>query len=72
MSKQIIINPNCYSPFYTAESIEEILCLGTLIAIGELTPDANMIQVKKYFDNLKEGCDSCQYSSKCMACIMND
>ena len=56
-----------------AESIEDVLCLATLIANGELPPNASIKDSKDFFTNeTKEDCDNCPFKLTCLACIINE
>ena len=56
----------------TAESIEDILCLSTLIANGELPPNAELNDSRDFFVNeVKEDCQNCPFKLTCLACIIN-
>jgi len=56
-----------------AESIEDILCLSTLIANGELLPNANLDQSKEFYVNeTGENCNKCPFKLTCLACIINE
>jgi hypothetical protein len=52
------------------ESLEDMFCLATLIATGELSPDSNIGQVRKYYRKI-ETCDNCPYVKKCLAVQIN-
>lgn len=56
-----------------AESIEEILCLSTLIANGELPPVAGIHESRNFFvEEVKEDCGNCPFMLTCLACIINE
>lgn len=56
-----------------AESIEDILCLSTLIASGELPPSATLDQSKEFYVNeTGENCNKCPFKLTCLACIINE
>jgi hypothetical protein len=56
-----------------AESIEDILCLATLIANGELPPVAGIHESRKFFvEEVKEDCGNCPFMLTCLACIINE
>lgn len=56
-----------------ALDIEDILCLSTLIANGELAPDATLDQSRNFFANkAEENCGNCPFNLTCLACIINE
>ena len=56
-----------------AESIEDVLCLSTLIANGELPPNGTLSESRHYFKTeVKEDCGNCPYMLTCLACIINE
>lgn len=56
-----------------AGSIEDILCLSTLIANGELLPNATLDQSQEFFENeVEEDCGNCPFMLTCLACIINE
>jgi hypothetical protein len=57
------------SIFNKAESIEDILCFSTLFANGKSN---SLESSKKYFLELADGCDSCQFINKCLAIRINE
>ncbi len=62
-----------YPRIEKAESIEDILCLSTLIANGELLPNATLDQSREFFVNeVKEDCSNCPFMLTCLACIINE
>jgi len=57
----------------TATNIEDILCLSTLIASGELPPDATLDDSAEFFENeIREDCGNCPFMLVCLACIINE
>lgn len=62
-----------YPKIEGAECMEDILCLSTLIANGELPPNGNLVESQRYFKNeVKEDCDNCPFMLTCLACIINE
>lgn len=58
--------------FEKVSYIEEILCLATLIANGELPPNASIEDSRDFFANeTKEDCDNCPFKLTCLAIISN-
>ena len=58
-----------------AKSIEEILCLSTLITGGILPVDSSIKDSKDYFDLLPlpgGDCSACSLNQKCLACLINE
>lgn len=56
-----------------ANSIEEILCLSTLVANGELPPNATIgDSINFYEKETGEDCDKCPFCATCLACIINE
>lgn len=56
-----------------AESIEDILCLATLIANGELLPNATLDQSQEFYvKETGEDCSICPFNLTCLACIINE
>lgn len=56
-----------------AGCIEDILCLSTLIANGELSPNETLVDSQSFFKNeVKEDCSNCPFKLTCLACIINE
>ena len=57
-----------------AKSIEEILCLSTLIIGGILPVDSSVKDSQDYFDLLSwpGDCSACPLNQKCLACLINE
>ena len=51
--------------------IEEVLCLATLIAAGNLPPTATLEHATEFYQNAS-WCDWCPNHKKCLACIINE
>ena len=54
-------------------NVEGLLCLATLVAVGEIgqcatLPDATIY----YMTKVDENCGNCPYNDKCLACIINE
>lgn len=65
----IITHPKIES----AESIEDVLCLATLVANGELSPVATIRESRNFFvEEVKEDCGNCPFMLTCLACIINE
>jgi len=60
-----------FSQLKQADSIEEILCLATLIATKEFNDRCN-VQDAKMFYKILEGCENCKHNKLCLACIINE
>lgn len=57
----------------TATDIETILCLSTLIASGELSPNGTLEESAEFFEIEAEGdCSNCPFNKTCLACIINE
>ena len=55
------------------DTIEEILCLSTLIALGVLDKNSKLTDAKRYYENtINEDCGACCYIDSCLACIINE
>ena len=55
-----------------AKTIEEILCLATLITSGELSSEGALEDSEDYFiETLKSDCGSCKFCNICLATIIN-
>lgn len=62
-----------YSKIEGAECIEDVLCLSTLIANGELPPDGTLVESQNFFkEEAKEDCGNCPFMLSCLACIINE
>jgi hypothetical protein len=61
-----------YNRIKTAQKIEDILCLGTLIAVKKLPSTATLEDANEYYFSLKNLCSGCKYHEKCLACIINE
>jgi hypothetical protein len=57
---------------YGASEIEDIICLSSLIAAGNLPPDADMQDVERYFNKIFQECSNCPLFKKCLACKINE
>lgn len=56
-----------------AESIEDILCLSTLIANGKLSAKAILEDSADFYKNeTGSDCGKCPFISTCLACIINE
>lgn len=56
-----------------AESIEDILCLSTLIANGELSTKATLEDSAEFYENeTKSNCGNCPFNLTCLACLINE
>ena len=56
-----------------AESIEDILCLSTLIANGELSAKSTLEDSAEFYKNeVGSYCGNCPFNSTCLACIINE
>lgn len=56
-----------------AESIEEVLCLSTLIATETLPPSSTVKDSIDFFERVaKEDCSLCPFANICLACIINE
>lgn len=54
-----------------AENIEQILCVATLFAYGEIEtiPGVTLLeQSKAWFESHDESCETCPLVKKCLAC----
>jgi len=60
--------PDCLA---AANEIENILCLATLVANGEIS-HASLEEANQYFDEIKNDCSECKYFEKCLAVMIND
>lgn len=56
--------------FKGADMLEEILCLTTLVAVGELPVEARVVDAKEYYRKI-EDCENCPFNTKCVACEIN-
>lgn len=55
-----------------ADTLEEILCLATLISVGELHPESNLGDSLNFFiEKTGSDCSSCPFCEKCLATIIN-
>lgn len=55
-----------------ADTLEEILCLATLIAVGEIHPDSKLSESLNFFiEKTGSDCSSCPFCDKCLATIIN-
>jgi hypothetical protein len=50
---------------------EEMLCLTVLIAVEQLPPNAPLQLAGEWYDKQEDGCESCAYNKRCMACLIN-
>jgi len=67
MFKKITINTEANPQIRTADTIEEIICLASLIASKQLEPDATIEDMGKYFDEALHGdCPHCKLSATCL------
>lgn len=57
---------------YHAGSLEDILCLSTLIAKQYLLPSATISDSIDYYkNNVNTDCGACPFVDTCLACIIN-
>mgnify|MGYP001191666047 CR=1 FL=1 len=61
-----------FSQLKQADSIEEVLCLGILIAKHEIFIGSTIEDSRAFYNSLDSGCDSCPHVSYCLACIINE
>jgi hypothetical protein len=62
-----------YSVIRSAETIEDVICLSTLIGSGLLLPDADLECANNYRKALKnEDCENCKLVNKCLAVRINE
>jgi hypothetical protein len=55
------------------DTLEEVLCLATLIASGMMPININSNDAKMWFDKLPEqDCGNCPCFKRCLACIINE
>ena len=55
-----------------ADTLEEILCLATLIAVGEIHPDSKLSDSLNFFiEKTGSDCSECPFCEKCLAMIIN-
>lgn len=55
-----------------AQSLEDVLCLSTLMAGKILLNSASLEESKHYYNTLLDGCNDCKLSQVCLACIINE
>lgn len=55
-----------------ARTIEDILCLATLVANKAIPAGANVFDAQSHYDSIDESCENCQYHKSCLACIINE
>jgi hypothetical protein len=65
------INVKHYPVINHADSLEDILCLSSLIASGKLNPNSTFQDSNKYYESLEYGCSNCSLNDVCLACIIN-
>ncbi len=64
-----IVNPQIEE----AQSIKEVLCLATLIATGELPPNATINDSRNFFkEETKSNCFNCPFSLTCLGSIISN
>jgi len=52
---------------------ESVLCLMTLIVVGELNNNATILDSNKFYESIKnQDCGNCKYTKKCLACMINE
>ena len=66
--KIMIAIPQYVAP---AKTIEDILCLATLIASGHASPSATVQDSVEHYERLEDDCLSCPVSNVCLALIIN-
>lgn len=62
------------SRFDSAAGIEDIFCLATLVAVGNLGADATLWDSREYWsrlDSAGKDCSDCPYCERCLAYIIN-
>jgi hypothetical protein len=56
-----------------AVCLENVLCLATLVATGELTPDSNVRDAEYIWEKqYNNDCDKCPHCKVCLAMIINE
>lgn len=61
--------------FESASGIEDIFCLATLVAVGELGSRAALSESQAYWKRLDEAgkdCGDCPHCERCLAYILNE
>ena len=55
-----------------ADTLEEILCLATLIAVAEIHPESKLSDALSFFiEKTGSDCSSCPFCDKCLVTIIN-
>jgi len=54
-----------------AHTLEEILCLATLIAKQKLPYNADLSDSENYFKSINEDCFECPFNNDCLGSILN-
>ncbi len=69
----IQISNRLYPRLTEANTIEDVLCLATLIASGELHPNATIEDSTAFYEKeVNQDCSICPFKLVCLACIINE
>lgn len=62
-----------YPKIESSNSIEEVLCLATLIGSAEIAPNSTLEDSKRFLEEVNGGdCNNCLLKRVCLACIINE
>lgn len=70
-SPEITIHPSEFKALKDAKTLEEILCLASLIASGKFSPTATAKEANTV-GGMYDGCYGCPLTEVCLACIINE
>ena len=65
-----LIDLKKFKRFGKTATLEEVLCLGTLVATGSLPPEATTADASKHFESVGEYCNYCPLHDKCLAYLL--
>ena len=77
MATKNLVNVGSYPMINNAQDIEDILCLATLIAVGEFPMKGSwnwsLEDARQFRDKLDpNGCIDCPFCQKCLGSIINE
>jgi hypothetical protein len=55
-----------------ADSIEELLCLSTMIAVKAIPANSSVTDLKYFIEYHRSDCNLCPFNTACLACAINE
>jgi hypothetical protein len=70
--KNKAVRIDTYPHLKGAGSLEEVLCLATLIAVGQYHWSCTVDASKEHWNSIGQDCSNCPYVERCLASIINE